>query len=596
MAALNGYLYGQPGSLHQMGDPKSQIHGDVFEPELQDGYDTFMSMYPEPSWYVDVGKVKLSRETETRKSLHIHRQLSGQDKVGPADESIGRYQDDFYHRIHLTPSVLRLGNLISTQTREIEVWNAFFYGVELTDVQTINGDGITVTPPVGTPYDMVALESLIYEVSISTDGPPAIKAEIRYVVDNVVIGSGNYDASISGNRVIPMPFAPDWEKPVEESLEWMTDVIKSYSGVEQRAKIRSKPRRGQTYYYSLHGNEAGQLENLLWGWQSRLFAVPLWTETTLYHDDLIAGQIGIPVDTDNYAWTPDSLFFVTNGVIYEMQEIVSVEQGQIILKKGLDNNWPRTTVIGPTGLARIDGDFSVKAKWETSNFLTSSIQFLHDPITTDPFIPSGNAPDTYAFDGEEIYLQEPNWKDGLTTEFQSEGKVLDFQHGGFAISTRNGIPDIVEEYEWLLNGREDLIKFSEFLGRREGRLNGFWMPNWKHQFLIQGTTLSGSTGFVATANYYGLLVAGATGRNHVMIQLKDNTRILLEIDNASTDTLTNTVNIICTETMGYTFEPEDVRIACMVNWYRLYNDKIKMNYLDRNVATVKTTLVAVQPT
>lgn len=594
MAALNGYLFGQPGSLHQMGDPQSQIHGDVFEPELQN-HSTIVSEYNPASFFIDAGKVKLTRPPEELKVNQVKRQLQGMDKVGPADEAPGRYQDDFYHRIHLTPSVLKLGNLVSTQTREIEVWNAFFYGVELTDVQTINGDGITVTPPVGTPYDMVALESLVYEVSISTDGPPAIKAEIRYVVDNVVIGSGNYDASITGNRVISLPFAPDWDKPQQETLEWKTDVIKSYSGLEYRAKIRSKPRRGQTYYYSLKDNEAAQLENLLWGWQSRLFAVPLWTETTMYQSDLIVGQTGIPVDTANYAWTVGCLFFVSNGIVYEMQEVAAVEEGQILLKKGLDNNWPRPSVIGPTSLSRIDGDFSVKSKRETSNFLTTTIQLASDPITTDPFIPTGTAPDTYAFDGEEIYLQEPNWKDGLETEFQSEGKVLDFGTSGFAISARSGIPDIIEEYEWLLNGREQMTKFREFLSRREGKLKGFWMPNWKHEFIIQGTTLSGSAGFVATSNFYGLLVAGATGRNHVMIQLKDNTRMIKEINSASTDLSNNTVNIICADTMGYTFEPEDVRIACMVNWYRLNNDKITINYLDRNVATVKTSLVAVQP-
>jgi hypothetical protein len=47
--------------------------------------------------------------------------------------------------------------------------------------------------------------------------------------------------------------------------------------------------------------------------------------------------------------------------------------------------------------------------------------------------------------------------------------------------------------------------------------------------------------------------------------------------------------------MGTTFEPEDVRLASIVGWYRLYNDKVTLRYFDRDFVSVKMSLVNVLP-
>jgi len=597
MAALTGYSSGEVLRT-KASNYLPPAFGDVFKPAIQT-IGTLTDFITNNETFLFENVYTHIWRKETSKVLHFKRVLGGANSGGgPAGERPGRYSDDFYHRIHLTPSRLKLGNLISTQTREIEVWNAYFHSVDLDDVQLMNGDGLVITPPVATPYVMRALEPLVYIVSISTDGPPAINATIRWTVDDIVLSTDDYDARITGNRVIPITMAPNWSTEVIETLEWKTDIIKSYNGEEQRSRVRSKPRRGQSYYYTLVDNDAANLDNLLWGWQSRLYAIPHWSEVTLNQIDLFQGQTGIIADTDRYSWTAGCLFFITDGVNYEMQEVLTVEPGQVNLKKGLDKAWGRPSVIGPANLARIDGDFSVKSKRLTSNVNTATIQFLHEPVQTDPFIPVAAAVDLYEYPKipstfNEILLKEPNWKDGLDTEFESEGKVLDFGLQGFATSVRSGIPDIVEEYEWLLNGRDQMLWFREFLGRREGKFNGFWMPNWKLDFMIQDTTLSGANGFVATANYYGLLVNGANGRNHVMVELKTGERILRNISAATQDELLGTVNVVTDETMGYTFEPEDVRIACLMGWYRLYSDKVTIRYLDKNVAVVKMSLVNV---
>ena len=589
MAALTGYL------ISDTPETKSSLHlpsafSPVFEPDFQT-IGTVHGGITEQGQFLYLDTYSEPRVKEVAKVPLVTRVLTGANNGnGPAGEEVGRYSDDFYHRIHLTPSQLRLGNLTSSQTRFIEVWNAFFYSVTLEDVQSLNADGLTIIPPVGTPYEMLALEPLLYEISISTDGPPAIDATIRWIVEGI-----NYDAPITGNRVITIPMFPDWADDMIETLEWKTDIIKSYNGLEQRARIRSKARRGQSYTYSLIGDNASRLENLLWKWQARLFAVPHWTETTLNKVSLFQGQTGIPATTDSYSYAAGALLFITDGVNYEMQEIDNVVSGQVNLKKGLDNAWTGSTVIGPANLARIDGDMSASIKRRTSNLAVTTLQFLHEPVQTDPYLPEVAATDVYAYDSKEILLKEPNWRGELGSEFETEGKVLDFGLQGFALSNRAGFPEIVQQYEWFLNGRDQMLEFRQFLARRKGKFAGFWMPSWNNDFTIIDTVASGSSGFKAVENYYGLLVDGDLGRNHVMVELKNGTKILRRITSAAVEGDGVTLNVVTDTTMGVTFEPEEVKKVCLVGWYRLNNDRVTMRYKDRNFASVKMALVNVIP-
>lgn len=586
MAALTGYYCLEKGSLNYIEDVLPPIWApQAFKPEIQSIGEITNAFMDSPGFLTSIPRmVKPAKQV---KVPLVVRKLGGANRTdGPSGLAPGQYSDDFYHRIHFTPSKMSLGNLISTQYRSIEVWNAFFETKEITDLQSINAEGLNITSPTGIPYTMLELQSLVYDLSISTDGPPAIDATLRWTIAGV-----QYDIPVTGNRVITIPMSPEWSKSMKETLEWKTDVIKSYNGLEQRAQIRDKPRRFQSYNYTLSDLEAQQLDNLLWGWVNRLYAVPHWTESTLNQVDLFQGQDAILTDTDNYAWAPGCLMFITNGIDYEMQEVLEVNEGEVVLKKGLDNNWGRPNVLCPANLARIDGDLSSKTKRDSSNITTAVLQFMHEPITTDPFVPIVASPRNYL--SKELYTTEPNWVGGLNTEFESDGKVLDFGLSSFAIAVRSGFPYIINDFEWLLKNRQEMTEFREFLGRRSGKFEGVWMPSWRSDFTIVEPATSGATGFVAKENYYGLLVDGASGRNHVYILLKNGTEIVSQISAASIDG--SNVNVVTNTAMGVDFAPSDVKICCILGWYRFMVDRITLEYLDRDVVKVKTTVVNVLP-
>lgn len=90
------------------------------------------------------------------------------------------------------------------------------------------------------------------------------------------------------------PFLP--EAPIEEVLEWRTDVLASFAA-EQRLALRSAPRETLTYAHRLDGPglaRAAELARLGFGAD---WLVPLWTMVQRPGIDLAAGDMTIPLAT-----------------------------------------------------------------------------------------------------------------------------------------------------------------------------------------------------------------------------------------------------------------------------------------------------------
>src|SRR3546814_21041247 len=69
------------------------------------------------------------------------------------------YFDDFYNRIHISPSRIDLGNLISVQTRNVVVWNAWLdQPRSLTALAFVAAGGITATGEGALPLAFAPLQ------------------------------------------------------------------------------------------------------------------------------------------------------------------------------------------------------------------------------------------------------------------------------------------------------------------------------------------------------------------------------------------------------------------------------------------------------
>jgi len=494
------------------------------------------------------------------------------------------YFDDLYFRIHFDPGQISLGNVLSVQTEEVTVWNAHLSSKTMTDYMEPTSQGLSVQEPVLPPYTLAPLEELSYIVTVSTNGPPQFSEEILWTIDGV-----EYSVPVSGQRVLVWPFGPNWDQPMTESLEWKTDVIRAFSGKETREALRSKPRRQLGYRTTLEGALVNQFQNLLYGWQDRQYAVPVWFDKWVMQEAIITGATQVPTETNGRSFFKGGLaILMTDSFTFEVFEIDNVESDHLVPLKPLENDWPRLAKLYPLNLAILPS--SVPTQRITTRVMTANLEFRTDPVETDPYLPAIPATDTHS--GYEIIYRKPNWANPIPQEFESEYDELDFDIGTFQQVQRPSFPRQMRTFQWVLKNRQDIKSFRALLGRLKGRLTPAYLPTWHPDFLLADVTPSGNASLTVKRGQYGPLVGVPDTQKTLLIRLKDGTQFVRTITGiGQPDQYTE--RLTTNEPFPVEINEGNILMISLVHLCCLRQDGVTINYQSDSVATVELTTMTV---
>lgn len=495
------------------------------------------------------------------------------------------YVDSYYYRVHITPRLIELGNISSPQTRTIEVWNAYLSNKVMTSFQAIDADGINVTQPVTTPYTFKALETLTYLLNVSTSiGPANIDASFIWTIG----GEDSY-AEVTGRRAIVFPFAPNFNADVTETLEWRSDILRTFDGNEQRRAVRTKARRYFEYKYTLTSLDQQMLQSMLWGWQNRAFMLPIWTDKRKLTQAQSIGNTTLFIDPTNYSFVAGgSAIIMQSPTNYEVVQLLTVTP-TVTTARGLEKSWPIGTAVYPIvpGYMRE----SVPVLRYTDNAMDGSLSFVTSADVVDPYTPDSTAPITY--DGIEVTTTQPNWRDNIDTTFDYKFSLVDMQSGTIASIPHDTYSRNTRKYSWLLGSRAEILDFRKFLGRRKGQVKTFWVPSWTQDFTVVANIAASDTSILFTDNLFRQMIGVNTAHNRIMFRMKTGqvfyrriTDVQIALDGVSTSVSIDTP-------LGTAFTIAQVKSVHMLNLCRLATDKIDIVWKSNNVATVDTTLMTV---
>lgn len=492
--------------------------------------------------------------------------------------------DTFYNRILIEPALLDLGNLLSTQQRSILVWNGFTTSKMLTGFQAANAAGINVDQPVTPPYSMGPLELLTYNIAVTLDGPAQINATLTWTVDGV-----DYTGQITGSRVVVFPFAPNWSNDFTESLVWKTSVLRAYDGSEQRRSLRTKARRSFAYSAQLAGRSPARLESMLWGWQNRQFAIPVWPDRARLPSQATAGDTQITINTTTYSFTAGAMLILyADEQTYEVAEIDTVQSGLILLKRPLGNTWAQRTRIMPIVLGHLPTEVAISRY--TDDKLTVSLQFDTSPDTTDPYTPDAAA--TISYDGYEVLMRQPNWADPLDNSFDYAFDTADGDTGAIAWAITEKYPRFGRTYAWLLNSRNNILLFRQLLGRLRGQAKPILVPSYHQDFVVTRNIGTADDSVEVYDDGFQLLVGVDPTRSRLMLRLKDGSYVFRKITGISSPNAGKTL-IKIDSPWGVAITPSDITALNLLMLMRLATDQVDIVWKSDSIATVSTTMLSV---
>lgn len=493
--------------------------------------------------------------------------------------SIARsYFDDYYNRIHVVPRVLDIGNLLSVQTRQTEVWNAYFSSQALASIAESGTTGLTESGIVS-PTTFAPLEERAYLVTVDTQGPATIGALYTF----------NFPAEsptlqVTGRRVVVFGHAPNWEQPVRERLNWLTDVLTTQAGTEQRIGLRDAPRRAFEYALAtLSRHETNRLETMLLGWQSHLFAVPVWTDAQTLTADLPAGSLSIPCTTADYE-------FASNGLAllwlahdnYEAVEVDVVGGSALSLKSATLADWPAGARLYPIRLGRLPQRQGLTR--ETGYHLTGTVAF---DFIDNPGVAAADSGDVYA--GFYVYLGRTNWADPTEIEAQRQLEILDYDTGAPWVDDLSGLASLLKSWHWLLKTRADIIALRGWLAARSGKRVPFWSASQAVDLEVIAAIGASDSAITVRNVGYARYIDGRADRRHLVIETLAGTRYYRAIT-GSTEIDAASESLAIDSALGATLQPADIASVRFLHLVRLDSDEVEIAWHSGSVAECSTML------
>ena len=340
----------------------------------------------------------------------------------------------WFELIHYTPEEIALGNILTTVTQEVEVYNSY-RGVSqtLTSVTNNAGGGITFDGLPSLPTELGGQSGVVFDVVISVDGPPTILGNINFVTD-----PASFSIPISGSRVVMFAWEP--EVGIVETLEWKTDILIATDGTEQRIAWRKNPRqRIQMTVRIPDGDEQRLMATLLKGWHQRVYGVPIWWEAQTLQADAASGATTVSIDTSYADYRADGLMIIwKDPMTFDAVEIDTVNPTSLELTSPLANSYTAgETLVMPLRVAQLGSDIpmqrflnalrDVRLDWRvrdndvgdsfgsTTPFSTHNSKVLLDGYNvTDGILPDGLFRKIYTHDSEiGTFSQFSDWNSSV---------------------------------------------------------------------------------------------------------------------------------------------------------------------------------------
>lgn len=499
-------------------------------------------------------------------------QPSPEALIARAGAHCGSFSDDYYHRIYLQPSRIEFGNLVIPATRTFEAWNAFLDPVTIFQ---LDGDTEGLSLGFFPPARMRGLEDIFYEVTATLDGPSFVDTLLTLHFS----AGGTRDLAISYGRVLVMGLLHDWQGGFTERLEWLTDVLTMRGGSEQRVRLRADPRRSFEFDVLEYGN-GGQLDILMNVWQSRVYAVPVWTDKDWLTAAIHPGDTVLAVSTTDLDYHAGGLAIVGAAAgVSEALEVLSLTDGTITLKRPALGNWPAGSWIAPARLGRLPAQQTVTRP--TAAISQAKLRFELEDLASSAA--AANSPIQYR--GYDTLLLHPNRVEDVSIDYQRLVDVFDHDTGTPAVIDIPNRPFIVRRHQYLLPDRARLTAMRGWLAARAGRQVPFWVPTWERGLEVAQPFTLDATEILVQARGFATYYQAMSGRQDVAFLHNDGTWTLRRITAFEfVDGVVERMRIDAA--LGRACAPSDFRIVCFLELARLESDAVEFFFETDRVVRV----------
>jgi hypothetical protein len=478
-------------------------------------------------------------------------------------EEVDSFLDDYYYRIQVNPATINLGSVLSPVQETFILWNAWFVSKDCTDIVKTNPGEFTLTG-LTAPFALAGLGWTTYTIDVPLEGSLEFTSTITFdfTTEEPVV-------TLTGVRVQIFPFVP--LSPMQESLEWLTEILTAKDGSEQRIALRPAPRQGfvMRFFFNTEEDQA-RFDAFLFNWQKKTWGLPVWSEGVSHSATIAAGASTIVVDTSEGDFREDGLALIWQSpTSYEAVRIDTIDSSGLNLSDTVKATWTGEKEIIPLRLANMV-THSQKRAHPDGDAIVECVFLVRDNIVLTGYTPPVTHDSIEVLGASYVESTEDEVSDG-------DVRLADYGLGQFDFFSDSEFIKIDKTHVFKKFAKADCWDFRLFLHSLLGMRDVVWIPSFKAD-LTQTAQIGGADTSFPVVNV-GLTDNAVTDmRDHLAFVFPDGTTLYREITGVTESGDEEIVSI--DSALGLIVNIGDCEIS-FLDKYRLSSDKVEMDWENR---------------
>lgn len=389
------------------------------------------------------------------------------------------------------------------------------------------------------------------------------------------------------------PLRHNWQSAVRESYEFLTDILVSGNGKEQRRAVRTEPRRSLEISCRYVDEEKYELDRFLNRHLGEEILFPeehnvVYTSAPMAPKALGVGYYN-PDQIEHHWLTANRTVILSDGWRKETRTINGASKTTIGFAEENDTPWPIGTKITPAVIGRLRGD--PRSSRRSSRAGTISVSFDGSP-GKDPYYPDPVETSYIGF--RELWTRRPNWASTPEVTHGYERQTVDYGYGVTSVFLPHKFPERATKLEFMAKSHEAAKQMLDFFYRHRGRNREFLMPSFEPDIPYYAIA-PGSKSLLIRGTGFALDYKDSTVFRRIVIRPKDGEDIHAQVDYVEALPDTNTSVLWLTEPLpNVNLAPDAVFGASWVLVSRFAADRIDIDWTTNRVAEFAVTTLALE--
>lgn len=483
-------------------------------------------------------------------------------------KSFGTY---FFDNVFLTPAEIDAGVVVPGAEFSFELWHSFTSPKQLTGLTQTGAYGIELK---GVTSGLLAsFESFDYKISLNqANGLVDYRASFDF-------GTGSaYSFNLTASMALVMPERIDWSTQPEMSIQYLTEVIESFDGTEQRIALRDTPRCSLSYMYSMTDEHQYKFDNKI-ATSSGSMLVPLWPLQCRLSRGISAGDARINLTEVSAHLASSETILISEHDRYEILSMESMAGLEVTLTTLAKNDFSESAIVVPLRIAYPSDESN------STSLLRSFDQhtITYDVDETQALKPAP-VDDFERLNSRPIFPFRPDWSKDITTQYNRRREILDPLIGARSIYDRARGTVKVFGQTFTFFTEAERQRFEDFAELMNGAQGEFYIEGQGQAFELSEDIVVPTYKFKIKSSGYTNFANSNSLAPIAVIKLYNGTTIYRTILNATGNP--DGTETITTKEITATLKQTDIETIVPLYLARFDSDEFRYIFDTNEVSTI----------